>query len=97
MLEETLILAYFGGFLNPTAKVLIIAPQKNVFRNIWLLKKQLLAHDFAVKKPYLQGRKNEVNEHKKNHIRSCTCLVFQDYNKIISSIGKKLYCHGEKV
>src|SRR5687768_1903527 len=37
VLEKTLIWAYFGGFLIPTAKVLNLLPQKNVLENFGLL------------------------------------------------------------
>jgi hypothetical protein len=97
MQEKTLILACFGGFSIQTAKVLIIPPQKNVLKNIWLSVKQLLAHDFAVKKNNLQDGKNEVNDHEKSHVGTCTGLIFQDYKKNVGTIRHKFYNHGKQV
>jgi hypothetical protein len=97
MQEKTLILACFGGFSIQTAKVLIIPPQKNVLKNIWLSAKQLLAHDFAVKKNNLQDGKNEVNNHEKGHVGSCMRAIFQDYEKHVGSIRYKFHNHGKQV
>jgi hypothetical protein len=97
MQEKTLILACFGGFSIQTAKVLIIPPQKNVLKNIWLSVKQLLAHDFAVKKNNLQDGKNEVNDHKKSHVGGSARAVFQNYEQHVRPVRQKFYHHGEQV
>lgn len=97
MQEKTLILACFGGFSIQTAKVLIIPPQKNVLKNIWLSVKQLLAHDFAVEKNNLQDGKNEVNDHEKSHVGACTGAIFQNYKEHIRTVRYKLYNHGKQV
>jgi hypothetical protein len=97
MQEKTLILACFGGFSIQTAKVLIIPPQKNVLKNIWPSVKQLLAHDFAIKKNNLQDSKNEVNDHEKGHVGTCAGTIFQNYKKYVGSIRYKFYNHGKQV
>jgi hypothetical protein len=97
MQEKTLILACFGGFSIQTAKVLIIPPQKNVLKNIWLSVKQLLAHDFAIKKNNLQDGKNEVNDHEKRHVWGSAGSVFQNHEQHVSSVRQKFNHHGKQV
>lgn len=53
--------------------------------------------NFSVEKGYLQHRKYDVENHKKDHIKGCPVPILENHKKVIRPISQKFYRHREQV
>jgi hypothetical protein len=97
MLEKTLILAYLGGFLNPSAKVLNPLPQKNIFKKFSPSPRLRARGNLVIKEGYFKSCKNNIHTQKIQNVWEHSRLVKDCDREHISTIDKKFECHGGQV
>jgi hypothetical protein len=84
-------------FLNPSAKVLINAPEKNVLKKNCPEFEVLMFGYSLIQKTDFQSRKNEVKQHKPHNVRHSAGLIFGYHEEIVRPVGQEFYRHGQEI
>jgi len=53
--------------------------------------------NLAVQKGYFEDGKNRVQDHEIYHIYGSPCLVLENHQEVVCTIGNELKCHGEEI